>query len=85
MQAAHQLPTADIINVINLTNQPTTGAHTVPLSATGDVLRVDLGIASAFPCGRSINIGAKTGHNTEDAPVTDIELTLLISGSLGFI
>jgi hypothetical protein len=81
VQTAHQLPTADILNVLNLTNQPSAGAHTVPLSATGDVLRVDLGIPSAFPCGRSINIGAVAGQNTEDAPVTDIELTLLISGA----
>ena len=32
----------DILDVINLKDIPTAGAHRIPLSATGDVLRVDL-------------------------------------------
>lgn len=66
----------DIIDVINLKNIPTANAHNIPLSATGDVLRVDLGIASGFPNGRPLTPGA----NTEQADVTDVELGLLLTG-----
>lgn len=66
----------DIIDVINLKNIPTANAHNIPLSATGDVLRVDLGIPSGFPNGRTITANA----NTEGADVTDIELGLLLTG-----
>src|SRR6185369_12836153 len=34
----------DIIDTINLTNIPSAGAHSIPLSATGDVLRVDMAV-----------------------------------------
>ena len=66
----------DIIDVINLKNIPTAGAHNIPLSATGDVLRVDLGIPSGFPNGRGLTPSA----NTEQADVTDVELGLLLTG-----
>jgi hypothetical protein len=45
----------DIIDLVNLTNVPTAGAHNIPLSATGDVLRVDLGLPSGFPNGRKLD------------------------------
>jgi hypothetical protein len=45
----------DIIDLVNLTNIPSAGAHTIPLSATGDVLRVDLGLPSGFPNGRKLD------------------------------
>jgi hypothetical protein len=68
----------DIVDVINLTNIPSAGAHNIPLGSTGDVLRVDLGIPSGFPNGRPLVKGA----NTEQADVTDIELTLLLCPAL---
>jgi hypothetical protein len=70
----------DIIDIISLVNQPTTGAHTLQtnLSNVGDVLRVDLGIAPAFPDGRAINSAKAAGVNTEDAPVTDVLLSVLL-------
>jgi hypothetical protein len=66
----------DIVDVINLKNIPSANAHNIPLSATGDVLRVDLGIPSGFPNGRSLTPNA----NTEGADVTDVELGLLLTG-----
>lgn len=71
----------DIIAVINLatvgcTTYPATPCHNIPLSATGDVLRVDLNLPSGFPNGRSIPGGAKP--NMEQADVTDVELSLLL-------
>ena len=65
----------DILDTINLKDIPTPGAHSIPLSATGDVLRVDLAIDSAFPNGRPLMPGA----NKEQADVTDVLLTLLLS------
>ena len=65
----------DILDVINLKDVPTPGAHQVPLSATGDVLRVDLATDSAFPNGRPL----VPGTNREQADVTDVLLTLLLS------
>ena len=63
---------ADVIDVINLKNIPTANAHSI--SSIGDVLRVDLGIASGFPNGRAISAG--TDH--EQADVTDVALSLLL-------
>jgi hypothetical protein len=67
----------DIINAINLTNIPSNGAHNIPLSATGDVLRVDMGLASSFPNGRMV--GGGSAPNKDQADVTDIELSLLLT------
>jgi hypothetical protein len=68
----------DIINIINLTNIPTEGAHSIPLTATGDVLRVDMATASGFPNGRSLQGGARPDQ--EQADVTDVLLTVILSG-----
>ncbi|HLK40871.1 MAG TPA: DUF4331 domain-containing protein [Polyangiaceae bacterium] len=68
----------DILDVINLKDIPTTGAHNFGLSVTGDVLRVDLGVASSFPNGRVVGHGANP--NQDQADVTDIELSLLLTG-----
>jgi hypothetical protein len=65
----------DVLDVINLKDVPTPGAHQVPLSATGDVLRVDLAVDSAFPNGRPL----VPGTDREQADVTDVLLTLLLS------
>jgi hypothetical protein len=65
----------DIIDVINLKDVPTAGAHDVPLSATGDVLRVDLATDSAFPNGRPLVPG--TDHEQTD--VTDALLSLILT------
>lgn len=65
----------DIIDAINLTNYPTKGAHHIPLSATGDVLRVDLALDSAFPNGRPL-VG---GTDREQADVTDVLLSVLLT------
>jgi len=65
----------DIIDAINLTNFPTPGAHSIPLSATGDVLRLDLATDSAFPNGRPL----VPGSSQEQADVTDVLLSLLLT------
>jgi len=65
----------DIIDAINLKNVPTTGAHSIPLSATGDVLRVDLATDSAFPNGRAIS----PGTNKEQTDVVDAIFTLVLT------
>jgi hypothetical protein len=65
----------DILDAINLKDNPTPGAHAIPLSATGDVLRVDLATDSAFPNGRPLVPG--TDH--EQADVTDVLLSLLLT------
>jgi Domain of unknown function (DUF4331) len=66
----------DIIDTINLKDIPTKGAHSI--KTIGDVLRVDLGVDSGFPNGRPLVGGAKP--NQEQADVTDVLLTLLLSG-----
>jgi uncharacterized protein DUF4331 len=70
----------DIINVINLKDIPTPGAHNFGLNVTGDVLRVDMGVPSQFPNGRMI--GGGSSPNKDQADVTDILLSLLITGNL---
>jgi hypothetical protein len=63
----------DIIDTINLK----ASGHNIPLTATGDVLRVDLGLDSRFPNGRPIPYGA--APNKEQADVTDVLLSVLLS------
>lgn len=65
----------DILDVINLKDIPTPGAHHIPLAATGDVLRVDLATDSAFPNGRPL----VPGTNHEQADVTDVLLSLVLT------
>ncbi len=65
----------DILDVINLKNIPTANAHAIPLSATGDVLRVDLATDPGFPNGRPI----LPGTDREQADVTDVLLSLLLT------
>jgi hypothetical protein len=66
----------DIIDTINLKNIPAPGAHDVPLSATGDVLRVDVATDSAFPNGRRLT----PGGNRETVDVSDTTITLIVTG-----
>ena len=70
----------DILDTINLTNIPFAGAHSVPIAPgfTGDVLRVDMAIDSGFPNGRPIPGGA--APNQEQADVSDVLLTVILSG-----
>lgn len=68
----------DIIDAINLTNIPTPGAHSIPLDHTGDVLRVDMAADSGFPNGRPI----AGGTNKEQADVTDVLLSLILTKQL---
>lgn len=63
----------DIIDVINLK----ASGHNIPLSATGDVLRVDMGTDSGFPNGRTLINAANP--NREGADVTDVLLSVLLS------
>jgi len=65
----------DILDVINLKDIPAAGAHQIPLATTGDVLRVDLATDSAFPNGRPL----LPGTNREQADVTDVLLSLLLT------
>jgi len=67
----------DIIDTINLKNFPDTDAHT--LATIGDVLRVDMGIDSAFPNGRPLEGGAEP--NQEQADVTDVLLSVLLAAN----
>ncbi|HEY3493202.1 MAG TPA: DUF4331 domain-containing protein [Polyangiaceae bacterium] len=70
----------DILNVINLRDIPTPGAHDVAIAngATGDVLRVDVAVPSSFPNGRPLSGAAVASGKEED--VTDIELSLILTG-----
>lgn len=70
----------DILDTINLTNIPFAGAHDVAIAPghTGDVLRVDMAIDSSFPNGRPIPGGA--APNKEQADVSDVLLTVILSG-----
>jgi hypothetical protein len=68
----------DIVATINLNDIPAKDAHVVPLTSTGDVLRLDFGTASGFPNGRPIISGAPT--NKEPADVTDVLATVVLSG-----
>ncbi len=63
----------DIIDTINLR----ASGHDIPLSATGDVLRVDLGLDSRFPNGRPIPYGA--APNQEQNDVTDTLLSVILA------
>jgi len=63
----------DIIDTINLK----ASGHNIPLTATGDVLRVDLGLDSRFPNGRPIPYGA--APNKEQADVTDVLLSVILA------
>jgi hypothetical protein len=64
------------LDIIETINQKASG-HDIPLSATGDVLRVDLGLDSRFPNGRPIPYGA--APNKEQADVTDVLLSVILS------
>jgi hypothetical protein len=64
----------DILDAINLKSL----GFNIPLSATGDVLRVATNLDSKFPNGRQIPGGA--APNQEQVDVTDAVLTLLLSG-----
>lgn len=68
----------DIIDVINLKDIPSAGAHDIPLSATGDVLRLDVAVESGFPNGRPIPGGVRPDQ--EQADVTDVLLSLILAG-----
>jgi hypothetical protein len=71
----------DIIDAFNLTNFPSDGSHAI--ETIGDVLRVDMGIDSAFPNGRPIVGGAKP--NQEQADVTDVVLSVVLAGAPGVV
>ena len=70
----------DILQVVNLDNIPTMGAHSVPIEngRTGDVLRVDVAVPSGFPNGRPLSGDAVASGKEED--VTDVELSLVLTG-----
>jgi hypothetical protein len=70
----------DILQTINLDNIPTPGAHHVPIEPgkTGDVLRVDIATDSSFPNGRMIPGGVRP--DSEQADVSDVLLTVIVSG-----
>lgn len=70
----------DILKTINLDDIPTPGAHSVPIAPgfTGDVLRLDIATDSAFPNGRPLIGGS--APNREQADVSDVLLTVILSG-----
>jgi hypothetical protein len=63
----------DIIDTLNIKGS----GHNIPLEATGDVLRVDMGLDSRFPNGRPIPYGA--APNKEQADVTDVILSVILA------
>lgn len=69
----------DILQVINLNDIPSAGAHSVPIEngRTGDVLRVDVAVPSTFPNGRALSGPAVASGKEED--VTDTELSLILT------
>lgn len=69
----------DILQVVNLNDIPSPGAHNVPIEngRTGDVLRVDVAVPSSFPNGRALSGPAVASGKEED--VTDIELSLILT------
>jgi len=73
---ANQSGRTDIVDAISLTNIPSTGAHA--FTQIGDVLRVDMATDSGFPNGRPL-VG---GTNVEQADVTDVLLSLLLTRNL---
>jgi hypothetical protein len=62
----------DIVDVINL-KPPALGGHNI--KTVGDVLRVDLGMISGFPNGRSVGPGTCVEED-----VTDVALSLILTG-----
>jgi hypothetical protein len=74
-------PRTDILEIINLNDIPTKGAHHVPIAPgkTGDVLRVDIAIDSGFPNGRVLHVpGGPMDHEAVD--VSDVLVTVIASG-----
>ncbi|MEW5847292.1 MAG: DUF4331 domain-containing protein [Myxococcota bacterium] len=67
---AYKHDRTDIIDTINLNNPD--------IDTIGDVLRLDLGVTSGFPNGRPIPGGAAA--NKEQADVTDVLLSLILTG-----
>src|SRR5262249_3066384 len=67
----------DILDVINLKAL----GHEIPLSATGDVLRIDMTKPASFPNGRSLDVADRTDGDDrkEQADVTDVLLSVLLS------
>jgi hypothetical protein len=68
----------DIIDIINLKDIPSSGAHSLGLDVTGDVLRVDIATDSGFPNGRPLVGGASPQQ--EQADVTDVLLSVILAG-----
>ena len=71
----------DILDTINLK----ASGHNIPLTATGDVLRLDMNLPTQFPNGRSIPGAAAGAHAAaqEQVDVTDVLLTLLLAKPAG--
>lgn len=70
----------DILKTINLDDIPAPGAHHVPVAPgfTGDVLRLDLATDSQFPNGRRLTGG--NAPNREQVDVSDVLITVIVSG-----
>jgi hypothetical protein len=69
----------DVVAAINIGSDPT-AADGFPLSATGDVLRVDFGLPAGFPNGRPLGPAANGGKDQTENDVTDVLLSLLLTG-----
>jgi hypothetical protein len=68
----------DILDILNLKDIPSAGAHSFGLGVTGDVLRVDMAVDSGFPNGRPL-VGGALPHQ-EQADVTDVLLSVILAG-----
>jgi hypothetical protein len=73
-------PRTDILDTVSLNNFPNPGSHHVPLKPgfVGDVLRLDVALDSQFPNGRRIDGGPTP--NMEHIDVSDVLLTVIVSG-----
>lgn len=69
----------DRLDIVELINLKASG-HNIPIKPgfTGDVLRVDIGMDSAFPNGRPLIGGAKP--NMEQTDVTDVMASFVLTG-----
>ncbi|MBI4819380.1 MAG: DUF4331 family protein [Deltaproteobacteria bacterium] len=69
----------DLLQLLNLDDLPTAGAHHVPIAegTTGDVIRIDASTDSRYPNGRRLDGGS--APNEEQVDVIDLLLTQIAS------
>jgi hypothetical protein len=74
----------DIVVAMNILSDPN-AANGFPLSATGDVLRVDFGAAAGFPNGRPLGPALNGGNANKENDVTDVLATIVLAGLQNYL